>query len=92
MAKRRPKTPPTLEEIDAEIEQLRAQRADKVRELREEDKRKDTLRRTLLGGALIARAREGDTPAITFLHELQRAMTGADAEPFEGWRFDQKTG
>ena len=57
MAKRGPTLPRTIEEIDDAIKQLREQRAAKIKALRDEEDRKDTLRRTLLGGALIERAR-----------------------------------
>ena len=89
MAKRGPTLPRTIEEIDDAIKLLRKQRAAKIKALRDEEDRKDTLRRTLLGGALIERARGGDVPAKTLLNELQAQMTGRDATPFQGWSHDQ---
>ena len=84
MAKRGAK-PQTIEQIDEAIRSLREQRAARVKANREEEERREALRRTLLGGALIARASSGDQNARQTITSLVKTLSGRDAKPFEGW-------
>ena len=77
-----------IDQIDAQIARLQARRKLALARSREAERKRDTRRKVILGGALLALARAGDSAAASTLGKLLAGLPERDRKPFEGWTPD----
>ena len=75
-----------LASIDRRIRELQARRQRLVFLDRERERKRDRQRRIILGGGLLAKARNGDPAARSLIEGIRGGLTReSDRKAFEGW-------
>ena len=78
--------PDPIAALDKRIAELQARRQRHLAVNRERERRRDRQRRIILGGGLLARARNGDAAAQRLVDGIRGGLTReSDRKAFEGW-------
>ena len=75
-----------LASLDRRIRELQARRQRLVLLDRERERKRDRQRRIILGGGLLAKARNGDSTALSLIEGIRGGLRReSDRKAFEGW-------
>ena len=76
-----------IEKIDQQIAQLKARRQKYLAQAREKERRLDTRRKIILGGAVLALMREGDEAAIRIFNRAKGRASDRDRPILQEWNW-----
>ena len=79
-------TTDAIGKLDERIAQLKARRDQIVARERATERKRDTRRKVIAGGALFALVREGDEQARAVLARVLDGLPERSRPPFEGWQ------